>query len=107
MTVNINEIVSIVQQFKSHMDNSNDAVWSLNVNDLEASIHVKEKVFLNKFIDFEIEINAADSYPYKLVSCIEGISFFALLDIVELDELKTAMSDKWEYIQNKLRKNER
>ena len=108
MGVNINEIVSIVQQFESHMDNSNDAVWSLNVNDRGASIHMRKKDFLAKFIDFEIRVyENEDSYPYKLISCIDGVSFFALLDTVEIAELKTTMPDQWEYIQNKIRGNER
>ena len=105
MTVNITEIVSLVQCFKSYMDNSNDTLWSLRISDHGAGIHMQKKEFLSKFIQYEINVNEnSDSYPYELTSCIDEVSFFALFNTAEIIELKDTMPNQWEYIQNEIQK---
>ena len=106
MTISLNEIASLVQRIESIIDDSENAIFSVNVSSDNTYVHLDAINFLTEFIEYDIGVDDDDDYPYELKAEIGGVVFMAIMSTEEVVDLKESIPKQWEYIQAKVQVSE-
>lgn len=100
--ISLNEISSLVQRLELIIIDSEHAVLSVNVSSSNTFVHLDAINFLTEFIEYEIEVDDDEDYPYELKSKIGEIEFMAIMSAEEVVDLKESIPDQFDYIQSKV-----
>jgi len=102
MTVSLNEISTLAQRIKSIINDSEHTVLSVNVSTSSTFVHLDAINFLTEFIEYDIEVDDDEDYPYEFKAKNGGVEFSAMMSVEEVVDLKESIPEQWEYIQRKV-----
>lgn len=100
--ISLNEISTLVQRLESIIVDSEHGVFGINVNSGHTHVHLEAITFLTEFIEYDIEVDGDENYPYELKAKIAGVKFIAMMSVADVVDLKDSIPKQWEYIQEKL-----
>lgn len=104
--ISLNEISTLVQRLETIIDDSERAVLSINISPGHNFVHLEAITFLTEFIEYDIEVDGGEKYPYELKAKIGGVGFMAIMSVADVVDLKDSIPKQWEYIQAKLQVDE-
>lgn len=100
--ISLNAISTLVQRLESIIVNSEHDVLGIDVSPGHTHVHLEAITFLTEFIEYDIEVDGDENYPYELKAKIAGVKFMAMMSAADVVDLKDSIPRQWEYIQAKL-----
>lgn len=100
--ISLNETATLVQRLESIIDDSENNVLSINVSSINTFVHLDAINFLTEFIEYDIEVDDDEEYPFEFKAKIGGIEFTAMMSAEEVVGLRDSIPEQWEYIQAKV-----